>query len=276
MILLEINQSDFVRLLTFVQNNYGIDLSKKKQLMQSRLQTTLHSHGFSNFTQYVDHIIKTKNNADIENLLNKLTTNYTYFLREQEHFDFFKNTILPYLVSKKRNKSLNIWSAGCSSGEEPYTISMYIKDFLGPKAASWDTRVLATDISTNVLSAAMKGEYDMESLRNLPESWKKRFFHKSPSNPEQVIVSDELKKNVIFRPFNLMDPIRFRSKFDVIFCRNVMIYFNQETKDALINRFYDATNPGGYLLIGHSEGVNRATSRYSYIMPATYRKPLES
>ena len=85
-----------------------------------------------------------------------------------------------------------------------------------------------------------------------------------------------MKKNVIFRPFNLMDPIRFRSKFDVIFCRNVMIYFNQETKDALINRFYDATNPGGYLLIGHSEGVNRATSRYSYIMPATYRKPLES
>lgn len=272
--MLEINQADFIRLLTFVQNNYGIDLSKKKQLMQSRLQTTLRSQGFADFTQYVDHIIKTKNDTDIENLLNKLTTNYTYFLREKEHFDFFKETILPYLVSTKKNKSLNIWSAGCSSGEEPYTISMFIKDYLGPKAASWDTRVLATDISMNVLSAAMKGEYNIESLRNLPESWKKRFFRKSPQDPERVIVSDELKKNVIFRPFNLMEPIRFKSKFDVIFCRNVMIYFNQQTKEALVNRFYDATNPGGYLLIGHSESVNRAASKYSYIMPATYRKPL--
>lgn len=272
--MLEINQSDFVRLITFVQSNYGIDLSKKKQLIQSRLQSTLQSHGFSNFTQYVDHIIKTKNKTDIETMLNKLTTNYTYFLRESEHFDFFKNTILPYLVSTKKNKSLSIWSAGCSSGEEPYTLSMYIKDYLGPNAASWDTRILATDISTNVLSTAMNGEYDIESLRHLPQNWKKRFFRTSAANPERVTVSDELKKNVIFRPFNLMDPIQFKSKFDVIFCRNVMIYFNQETKEGLINRFYDATNPGGYLLIGHSESINRATSKYSYIMPATYRKPL--
>lgn len=272
--MLEIKQSDFIRLLNFVQGNYGIDLSKKKQLMQSRLQTTLREQGFTDFTQYVDHIIRTKNKSDIENLLNNLTTNYTYFLREEEHFKFFQETILPYLVSTKKNKSLSIWSAGCSSGEEPYTISMFIKDFLGPQASSWDTRILATDISMNVLSAAMKGEYNVESLKNLPDTWKRRFFRKSVHNPGYVIVSDELKNNVIFRPFNLMDPIKFRSKFDVIFCRNVMIYFNQQTKDALVNRFYEATNPGGYFLIGHSESVNRAASKYTYVMPATYRKPL--
>ena len=166
--MLEINQADFVKLINFVHKNFGIDLSKKKQLIQSRLQSTLVSKGYTNFTQYVDYITKTKNKADIEIMMNKLTTNYTYFLREKEHFDFFQNTILPYLVSTKKNKTLSIWSAGCSSGEEPYTISMYIKDFLGSQASMWDTRVLATDISMNVLSTAQKGEYDIEALKNLP------------------------------------------------------------------------------------------------------------
>ena len=271
----ELKHEDFIKLLTFVQKNYGIDLSKKKQLIQSRLQSTLHAEGYADFTQYVDYITKTNKRDDIETLLNKLTTNYTYFLRESEHFEFFKNTILPYLVStKKGKKSLNIWSAGCSSGEEPYTITMYIKDFLGAQASAWDTRILATDISMDVMNAAKKGEYELESLKNLPEAWKKRFFRKSPTDPTKVMVTDELKKNVIYRPFNLMDPIRFKTSFDVIFCRNVMIYFDQPTKDALVNRFYQATAPGGYLLIGHSESVNRNTTKYSYIMPATYRKPL--
>lgn len=273
--MLEINQADFVKLINFVHKNFGIDLSKKKQLIQSRLQSTLVSKGYTNFTQYVDYITKTKNKADIEIMMNKLTTNYTYFLREKEHFDFFQNTILPYLVSTKKNKTLSIWSAGCSSGEEPYTISMYIKDFLGSQASMWDTRVLATDISMNVLSTAQKGEYDIEALKNLPEPWKKRFFTRSLSgNPAMVNVSNDLKNNVIFRTFNLMEPIKFKIPFDVIFCRNVMIYFDQPTKDALINRFFNATNPGGYLLIGHSESVNHSSAKYKYVMPAIYRKSL--
>ena len=272
--MIEISEKDFNKLVAFVQHDYGIDLSKKKQLIQSRLQNTLNSKGFSGFTQYVDYITTTKNHNDIENMLNKLTTNYTYFLREREHFDFFKDIILPYLVSTKKNKSLSIWSAGCSSGEEPYTISMFIKDFLGQQASAWDTRILATDISTDVLSIAMKGEYDVKSLRDVPDSWKKRFFRPVRGDADKVVVSDELKKNVIFRTFNLMGPIQFKIPFDVIFCRNVMIYFDQDTKDALVNRFYNATVPGGYLLIGHSESVNRSTTKYDYIMPATYRKPL--
>ena len=273
--MLEINQNDFLKLVHFIQKNYGIDLSKKKQLIQSRLHTTLTAKGYSDFSQYVDYIIKTDNKGDIENMLNKLTTNYTFFLREKDHFDFFADTILPYLVSHKKNKVLSIWSAGCSSGEEPYTISMVIKDFLGKQATAWDTRVLATDISMNVLSTAMKGEYDAASLQELPAQWKQRFFQPAANHSQRVQVSPELKNNVIFRTFNLMHPIRFKIPFDVIFCRNVMIYFDQPTKDALVNRFYQATNAGGYLLIGHSESVNRAASSYQYVMPATYRKPLK-
>jgi len=268
---MNILQEDFTKLVNFVQHNFGIDLSRKKQLIESRLSNTLKEKGYSDFSSYVKYITTTKNKNDIDLMLNKLTTNYTYFMREREHFDFFKDTILPYLAeTKKTSKILSIWSAGCSSGEEPYTLTMLLKDYFS-KQPGWDTRILATDISQNVLSTAMKGEYAIESIKEVPPHWKTSYFSKT-ANPSKVCVTKAVKDNVIFRTFNLMDPINFKMKFDVIFCRNVMIYFDQPTKDALVNRFYNATNPGGYLLIGHSESVNRAAVPYKYIMPATYRK----
>lgn len=166
---------------------------------------------------------------------------------------------------------MSIWSAGCSSGEEPYTISMIMKDFLGSQASQWDTRVLATDISQNVLAAASNAVYPETALANLPSGWKQKYFVKG-GNAGQYAVAPAVKTNVLFRTFNLMSPIQFQIKFDVIFCRNVMIYFDQQTKDDLINRFYGATNPGGYLLIGHSESLNKDKALYKYIMPATYHK----
>ncbi|WP_394523097.1 CheR family methyltransferase [Lacrimispora sp. JR3] len=269
--MLTLSQQDFTRLVQFVKKNYGIDLSKKMQLIMGRLSNTIITLGYSSFTEYIDHVTSSKNPADLEVMLNKLTTNYTYFMREEAHFNFFRDTILPYLVRTKKNKVLSIWSAGCSSGEEPYTISMLIKETLGAQAALWDTRVLATDISQNALKAAKQAVYDEESLKNLSPAWKSKYFVKTE---QQGIysVSPVIKSNVIFQTFNLMDPIRFRLKFDVIFCRNVMIYFDQETKDGLIQRFYDATAPGGYLLIGHSETINKEKTPFKYIMPATYRK----
>lgn len=269
--MLTLSQQDFTRLVQFVKKNYGIDLSKKMQLIMGRLSNTIVTLGYNSFTEYIDHVTSSKNPADLEVMLNKLTTNYTYFMREEAHFNFFRDTILPYLLHTKKNKVLSIWSAGCSSGEEPYTISMLIKETLGAQAALWDTRVLATDISQNALKAAKQAVYDEESLKNLSPAWKSKYFVKTE---EQGIysVSPAIKSNVIFQTFNLMDPIRFRLKFDVIFCRNVMIYFDQETKDGLIQRFYDATAPGGYLLIGHSETINKEKTPFKYIMPATYRK----
>ncbi len=269
--MLTISQQDFIRLVDFVKKNYGIDLSKKMQLIMGRLSNTITAMGFTSFTDYVDHILSLKNPADLEIMLNKLTTNYTYFMREEAHFKFFRDTILPNLMNAKKDKVLSIWSAGCSSGEEPYTISMIIKEALGAQAALWDTRVLATDISQNALKAAKEAVYDEDSLKNLSPDWRSKYFVKSREQ-NLYSVSPAIKSNVIFQTFNLMDPIRFRLKFDVIFCRNVMIYFDQNTKDGLIQRFYDATAPGGYLLIGHSETINKEKTAYRYLMPATYRK----
>lgn len=269
--MLTLSQQDFLRLVQFVKKNYGIDLSKKMQLIMGRLSNTIISMGYTSFTDYIDHILSSKNPADLEVMLNKLTTNYTYFMREEAHFNFFRDTILPYLLSTKKNKVLSIWSAGCSSGEEPYTISMIIKETLGAQAALWDTRVLATDISQNALRAAKEAVYDEDSLKNLSSAWKSKYFVKT-AQEGAYSVAPAIKSNVIFQTFNLMDPIRFRLKFDVIFCRNVMIYFDQNTKDGLIQRFYDATAPGGYLLIGHSETINKEKTPYKYLMPAIYRK----
>lgn len=214
--MLTISNQDFIRLVNFMKGTYGIDLSKKQQLIVGRLSGTVAAKGFSSFTEYVDHILKVKDPQDIEILINKLTTNYTFFMREKTHFDYFQNTILPWLERTKKNKVLSIWSAGCSSGEEPYTISMILKEYFGSKAAAWDTRVLATDISQNVLNTAQNAHYEEEALKDLPPGWKEKYFRKG-KGAGSYEVAPEIKSNVIFRTFNLMDPIKFRLKFDVIF-----------------------------------------------------------
>ena len=158
------------------------------------------------------------------------------------------------------------------SGEEPFTLTMLLHDFFGYDIRQWDTTLLATDISEKALETARNGMYPAESLENLPDNWRRRYF-KSVSD-QHCIVSDSVRKNVLFRKFNLMqDGIPFKRRFHVIFCRNVMIYFDRQTKDALIKRFYDLTEPGGYLMIGHAETINKSTTDYQYVQPAIYRKP---
>lgn len=269
--MLTISENDFRILADFVKKHYGINLSQKKTLIENRLYSTVLSLGYHSFSDYVRHITVDRAQADVEAMLNRLTTNYTFFMREPEHFDYFKDTILPWIEGTRKDRSMSVWSAGCSTGEEPYTISMIIKEYLGSRASLWDTRVLATDISQNVLNSAAQAEYPEESLKNLPAGWKQKYFLKTAA-PDRYAVSPSIRSNVIFRPFNLMDPIQFRTRFDVIFCRNVMIYFDLPTRDALITRFYEATNPGGYLLIGHSESLNKNDSPYQYLKPATYRR----
>ena len=271
MITLSLSDADFHRLYTYIQKNYGIDLSKKKQLIVSRLSNTLRAEGYSSFTAYVDGIVSGKDKDRTTVLLNKLTTNYTYFLREEEHFEFLQQTVLPAIERRHQSDhSISIWSAGCSSGEEPYTISMYLKEYFANKGGSWDTRILATDISQNILSSAMNPSYEAEALSKLPATWQRKYFTKRPDS--SFTIAPQIRNNVIFRTFNLMDPIQFRRPFDLIFCRNVMIYFDQPTKEALVRRFYNVTVPNGYLFIGHSEGLNKATCPYKYVLPAIYQK----
>lgn len=265
---MSISDADFIRLSNFIQNNYGINLSQKRQLITGRLSTSLRQRGYKNFTEFVDHLLKKKDEEEITFVLNKLTTNYTFFMREKDHLDYFCRNIIPELVRRhQKDKVLSIWSAGCSSGEEPYNISMFLFDYLGAHAREWDTRILATDISAQALNTGRRGIYELPDT--IPPEWRKKYFVDNKNGTHTV--APMVKDNVIFQHFNLMDPIRFRRKFDVIFCRNVMIYFDQPTKDALVQRFYDATVPGGYLLISYSENLSQQ-SPYRRLAPATFQK----
>ena len=265
------NDREFCEIVEYIRDNYGINLEKKQVLIECRMARELEKRGLTSFAQYMEQMRKDRTGEMAGEMVNRLTTNYTYFMREKEHFDFLQKQILPELANKhSRDRSIAIWSAGCSSGEEPYNISMYLKEFFSALPGSWDTRILATDISQRVLDSAMDPRYSLESLKELPPSWQERYF--VPIGDKTYTVSDALRKNVIFRSFNLMDPIHFRKKFDLIFCRNVMIYFDRPTKAALVRRFYDATAPGGYLFIGHSESLDKESCPFSYIEPAIYRK----
>lgn len=268
--MLVISQEDFKKLSDFVYRNFGINLSQKKQLVEGRLYRPFSESGYTDFSAYIDHMMHGDKN-DLDLLLNRLTTNHSFFMRESSHFDLFRDEILPNIEQKKKgSKTLSVWSAGCSTGQEPYTLSMILKDYFEMKPG-WDTRVLATDISQRALVIAQAATYNGEDMNDVPDRWMKKYLRSNSGQGTYTFVP-EIQKNVIYRTFNLMEPIRFKMKFDVIFCRNVMIYFDQETKDALIRRFYDATNDGGYLLVGHSETLNKADNPYTHIGVSAYEK----
>lgn len=268
--MIEIKGNEFKELTEFLKSNYGINLTHKKNLIQGRLNNVLVEKGFNSFREYLDYVYSDSTKNELTILINKLTTNHTFFMRESEHFQYFRNVVLPYLNYNIIDRDVRLWSAGCSSGEEPYTIAMIMQDYFGEDKASWDKKILATDISVNVLKMAEKGVYSAEDLEKLPQSFKLAYFSKIDNDNYKV--TDKLKDEVIFRVFNLMDDFPFKRKFHVIFCRNVMIYFDKETKARLIRKFYDMTERGGYLFIGLSESLDREDTPYNYIRPSVYRK----
>lgn len=269
--LVRMTDKEFTTLVNFVKSKYGIDLSKKRVLIESRLTQELRQRGFTSFSQYIDVVFKDQSGTEMVTLLNKLTTNLSYFMRENEHFNYLSNHVLPYLERRCRNQQMRIWSAGCSTGQEAYNMAMVIDEYFGPRKGNWDTVILATDISMRTLTKAQKGIYKTEELKDVPANWKRKYFTSLPDGTFQVC--DRLRKEVIFRPGNLMEPFQFKKPFDLIFCRNVMIYFDADTKAKLVNKFYDWTAPGGFLFIGHSESINGTGARYSYVQPAIYQRP---
>ncbi|NLM12508.1 MAG: protein-glutamate O-methyltransferase CheR [Epulopiscium sp.] len=271
--MLHITEKEFKELSEYMKCYYGIYLKpEKKSLVMGRLQNVLSQGHFDSFSSYFEYIYSDQSGEAVKTLINKLTTNHTFFMREADHFIYFKDKVLPYLSSVEASKKdLRIWSAGCSSGEEPYTLVMIMADYFGDRKGLWDTKILATDISTKVLEKAIQGVYSKENISVLPKHWQFNYFNRL--NDREYIISDTIKKEVIFRRFNLNSAtFPFKNKFHVIFCRNVMIYFDSETKRKLINKFYEMTEPGGYLFIGHSESISRGEVGYKYIMPAVYRK----
>ncbi len=268
--MLKLTDQEFNELKTFVHKNYGIDLSKKRVLIEGRMSNTLMAHGFKTFSAYMDFLFADKSGNEMTKMLNKLTTNYTYFMRENEHFDFLVQKVLPFFERTRTSKTLYLWSAGCSSGQEPYSMAMAISEYFGPRKGQWNTTILASDLSVNVLEKASKGIYTREEIKDIPSAWRTKYLVDLKDGNYQV--SEQIRKEVIFRRINLMDPFQFKNKFDLVFCRNVMIYFDAPTKERLVNKYYDWTADTGFLFIGHSESINREASRYTYIQPAIYQK----
>lgn len=270
--MITITEKEFEKLSGYIKRQYGISLKEEKRtLVTGRLYNELVKNGFENYTDYINYILADKSGKALDSLVNKITTNHTFFMREVEHFYFFRDAVMPYLVKTIKNKDLRVWSAGCSSGEEPYTLAMIIDEFLDKDRVWWDTKVLATDISSRVLEMAVDGSYSKDELENISPQWKLNYFKRV--DEDNFMVADKIKNEVIFRRFNLMDEtFPFKKKFHVIFCRNVMIYFDMETKRRLINKFYNLLEYGGYLFIGHSESIERGATDFRYIMPAVYRK----
>lgn len=269
-IMINIKQNEFIELTMFLKNNYGINLEHKKNLIEGRLNNVLVEKGFNNFREYLDYVYSDRTKNELTILINKLTTNHTFFMREEEHFRFFNNNVLPYLRNTVKDKDLRIWSAGCSSGEEAYALAMVIEDFFAEEKSLWDKKILASDISVNVLERAEKGIYNIEALVKISKNWRDKYFDKIDDDTYKI--DSKLKNEVVFRVFNLMDKLPFKRKFHVIFCRNVMIYFDKETKEKLIRKFYDMTEVGGYLFIGLSESLSVIENPYNYVMPSVYRK----
>ncbi len=269
--MIAISDHEFRLLTEYIYNYSGINLNKKKTLVEGRLNSLLTEKGFQSFSSYYDHVINDKSGETVSDIIDRISTNHTYFMREIQHFNYFRDQVLPQLKATVKNKDLRIWSAGCSSGEEPYTLAMIIADYFAKEKILWDSSILATDISSRALNKARDGVYSDEEISSLPAPWKLNNFRSI--GPDKNMISNKLKEEVVYRKFNLMDKIfPFKKKFHVIFCRNVMIYFDNITKRELIKRFYECTETGGYLFIGQSESLNRDENNYQYIMPAVYRK----
>jgi chemotaxis protein methyltransferase CheR len=248
----------------------GIDLKKgKRELIQARLGRKIRQGKFESFKHYYEHVVADTTGEELIALLDALTTNHTSFFRETAHFDFLRRTIVPRLEGEIR-----IWSAACSTGEEPYTIAFSLLEELGMPAAS-RIHVLASDISSRALTAAERGVYEADRLSGFPRDWPGKYLLRGSDRSEGLFrVKPSIRRMIVFRRLNLMEPFPPANPFQVIFCRNVMIYFDKETQGRLVNRLASCLEPGGYLLIGHSESLTGLKHPFEYVKPAVYRRPL--
>ncbi len=272
---MQITDEEFNLLRRLVYDNFGINLTdQKRSLVVGRLHQLLRRNGFKTFQEYYNFLVHDRSRANLTELINRISTNYSFFYREKAHFDFFQQTALPGVTARlgsKGSKDIRIWTAGCSTGEEPYMLVMLMHEYFGSQYNSWDAGVLATDISDRALTFAQRGVYPEDRVTQVPTMLRNRYFTQQHNG--EVAVKEQIKREVTFRRFNLMNPqFPFKKRFHMIFCRNVMIYFDRETRDNLVRKFHEMTEPGGFLFIGHSETLDRGQGLYHYIMPATYQK----
>ena len=267
----ELGDAEFHRIRSLLYRVSGIDLHPGKEgLVKSRLAKRLRALGLATFEDYLAHLERDSSGEELAMMVDVLTTNKTSFFREAQHFDYLRERVLPTL--RARAGAMRLWSAACSTGEEPFSIAMLLSDELGPQSAS-SARILATDISARVLSHATAGVYEEETLRDVPPPFVGRHFALARTTPTRAYrVNDALRSMVRFARLNLIGPWPMRGPFDVIFCRNVMIYFDEPTQQRLVRRLWEILAPGGHLFVGHSESLSALTHEFRYARPAVYVK----
>ena len=260
---------DLVR--TLIGKYAGISLNDtKRQLVYRRLARRLRAMNLSSFDAYCD-LVRDEGSAEIENFINAITTNLTAFFREHHHFEWLAQQVVPTLLkTNAASRSIRIWSAGCSTGEEPYSIAMTMLEALGNNTG-WDVKVLATDIDSNVVSTAAAGIYPAHRQQGIGEARLKRWFTTAGGGAGNLRIKDEVRSLVRFAPLNLMEQWPFKGPFDVIFCRNVVIYFDKETQGRLFGRYAEVLARHGYLFIGHSETMFGTCTRFDAKGQTTYR-----
>ncbi len=264
-----LSRAEFQQIRHLAYRHFGLDIKEDKQsLIIARLGKALRSQGFGSFEQYCRHVSQDPTGQALAELADALTTNFTSFLREKPHFDFLCAQVAPRLEA---GKEVDIWSAASSTGEEPYSILFTLLETLGPAV---QVRVLATDISTRALAAAREAVYDAERVEALPPGWPRRYFLKGNGHWQGWYrVKPEFRALVECRRFNLMSEIPPSARFPVIFCRNVMIYFDKPRQCDVVRRLATALAGGGYLFIGHSESLAGIDHGLQYVQPAVYRAP---
>lgn len=274
MMMPELTDAEFTQLSQLVYQHAGIHLPpQKKELVRSRLTKFLRSRKLASFQEYYRQVLQDSSGLELINLLDAISTNMTAFWREPKHFEFMGQELLPALRQKcKGAPQWRFWSAGCSSGEEPYTMAMVLMNTISDKELS-GVKIYASDINTQVLNQAQRGIYPMSRVEPLSQEWRRRYFQKGVNQWEGYVrVKPEVKQLVEFFRFNLMESFPFKQEFDVIFCRNVMIYFEKATQTELVKKFYNCLKPGGFLFIGHSESLCNISHQFAYVKPTIYRK----
>jgi len=269
------SNKEFDLLRRVVRSQTGIVLSdQKKEMVYGRLARRIREIGLTDFGQYCDLIEGRDGSSEVEKLVNAITTNLTKFFREEHHFKHLAKYLESISLDASRrakNNKIRIWSAGCSSGEEPYSIAMTVFDNIS-NVAAWDIKILATDLDTNMLHTGKTAEYKSESEESVPSIYHKRMFTSSKRDSKTRIVASNLRNLVTFKQLNLLHKWPLRQKYDVIFCRNVLIYFDSETKTDLVKRYIDQLAVGGILYLGHSESLLDNTHGLQLVGQTTYRK----
>lgn len=265
------SEKDFKYIRDLISERTGIVLAEHKvDMVYGRLSRRLRELNLDTFDGYLSSL--ENDEQELIHFVNALTTNLTAFFREAHHFEFLASNLIPNIIKNKSEKRLRIWSAGCSSGEEPYTIAMTVRSLI-PENSGWDVKILATDLDTNMVAKGSKGIYNEDRVTGLSEQNMKKWVKKGRGDTAGMVkMDDRLRDMITFKQLNLMNEWPMKGKFDFIFCRNVVIYFNKETQAVLFDRYADMLVDDGHLFIGHSESMYKICDRFKLLGQTIYKK----